>query len=79
MAQVVAAAYQHGKASGDYAAITKLTRVMLLAPMVKSVAVVDAIVAVVAVIAMSVVSAMKTVTLHQKWLPHQPAHLEVLL
>jgi uncharacterized integral membrane protein (TIGR00698 family) len=34
VAQVVAAAYQHGKASGDYAAITKLTRVMLLAPMV---------------------------------------------
>lgn len=34
VAQVVAAAYQHGKSAGDYATITKLTRVIMLAPMV---------------------------------------------
>ena len=33
IAQVVAASYQAGKDAGDYATITKLTRVILLAPM----------------------------------------------
>jgi uncharacterized integral membrane protein (TIGR00698 family) len=34
VAQVVAAAYQDGKEAGDYGTITKLTRVIFLAPMV---------------------------------------------
>ena len=34
IAQVVAAAYQDGKQSGDFAAIAKLSRVMMLAPVV---------------------------------------------
>jgi uncharacterized integral membrane protein (TIGR00698 family) len=34
VAQVVAAAYQTGKEAGDYATITKLTRVIMLAPMI---------------------------------------------
>jgi uncharacterized integral membrane protein (TIGR00698 family) len=34
VAQVVAASYQHGKSAGDYGTITKLTRVMMLAPVV---------------------------------------------
>ena len=34
IAQVVAAAFQHGQAAGDLATITKLSRVMLLAPVV---------------------------------------------
>jgi len=34
VAQVVATAYQDGKEAGDYGTITKLTRVMFLAPMV---------------------------------------------
>jgi uncharacterized integral membrane protein (TIGR00698 family) len=34
VAQVVAAAYQHGKNAGDYGTVTKLTRVIMLAPMV---------------------------------------------
>ena len=33
VAQVVAATYQDGKAAGDYGTITKLTRVIMLAPM----------------------------------------------
>jgi uncharacterized integral membrane protein (TIGR00698 family) len=34
IAQVVAAAYQRGQAAGDFATIAKLTRVMMLAPLV---------------------------------------------
>lgn len=34
IAQVVAAAFQHGKDAGDYGTIAKLSRVMLLAPLV---------------------------------------------
>ncbi|WP_457831452.1 putative sulfate exporter family transporter, partial [Staphylococcus aureus] len=34
IAQVVAAAFQHGHAAGDVATVAKLSRVMLLAPVV---------------------------------------------
>jgi uncharacterized integral membrane protein (TIGR00698 family) len=34
IAQVVAAAFQHGKEAGDFGTIAKLSRVMLLAPLV---------------------------------------------
>ncbi len=42
VAQVVAAAFQHGKEAGDFGTIAKLSRVMLLAPVVISLGVIAA-------------------------------------
>jgi uncharacterized integral membrane protein (TIGR00698 family) len=42
IAQVVAAAFQHGKEAGDFGTIAKLSRVMLLAPLVMALGIVAA-------------------------------------